>query len=152
MRFSLRTLLLVMTSLVLWLGYKADQTHRQRAAVKAIERLHGSLRYDDSLSESHVRHWLAGWLGRDAIANVDAVYLGGSAVNDDDLAYLKNLPKLRTLVLTSSPITDAGLLHLRRLTRLETIDLRFTNMTDAGVASLRRALPDAKILSKSDIE
>jgi hypothetical protein len=152
MRFSLRTLLLVITVLFLWLGYMADQIHRQRAAVETIERLHGALRYDDALSESPVPHWLADWLGRDAIANVDAVYLGGTAVNDDDLTCLKNLPKLRTLVLTSSPITDAGLLHLCHLTSLETIDLRFTSVTDAGIANLRRVLCDAKILSKSDIE
>ena len=152
MRYSLRTLLLVMTVLVVWLGYQAEQIHRQRAVVRAIERLHGSVKYDDSLGNSALRRWLGRWLGREAIANVDAVYLAGATVADGDLACLKELPRLRTVVLTSSPITDAGLQHLRRLTHLETIDLRFTEVTDEGIARLRRALPEAKILGKSDIE
>jgi hypothetical protein len=96
--------------------------------------------------------WLVRWLGRETIANVDAVYLGGSTITDGDLACLKNLPCLRTVVLTSSPVTDAGLVHLRDLTNLETVDLRFTAVTDAGVAELRHAIPWAKILTKSDIE
>ena len=153
MRYSLRTLLLVMTVLVVWLGYQAELIHRQRAATRAIEQLHGSVEYDDSSSDSAVRNWLARWLGRDAVSDVDAVYLAGAAVDDDDLAWLKELPRLRTVVLTSSPISDAGLRHLRPLTHLETVDLRFiTEVTDEGIASLRRALPEVKILGKSDIE
>lgn len=141
-----------MTVLIVWLGYQADQIHRQRAVVQAIERLHGSVEYDDLSSTSVVRTWLARWLGREAIANVNAVYLAGASIIDDDLTWLKELPRLRIVVLTSSPVTDAGLPHLRGLTHLETVDLRFTGVTDDGVASLRRALPQAKILSKSDIE
>ena len=152
MRFSLRTLLLVTTVLVVWLGHLAEQVHQQRAVVRAIERLHGSLGYDDSLSNSPLRRWLASRLGRETVANIEAVYLGGTAARDDDLAALKNLPRLSTVVLTSSPVTDAGLVHLRGLTSLETIDLRFTEVTEAGVADLRRCLPRAKILSKSDID
>src|SRR5487761_968812 len=141
MRFSLRTLFLFTTAVVAWLGYEAEQVHRQRQAVAAIEGWHGSLRYDDSLRDSTFRGWLAPWVGRDAVACVDAVYLGGASVGDADLAHLEKLPRLRTLVLTSSPITDAGLAHLRGLSNLETLDLRFTTVTDAGVADLRRALP-----------
>lgn len=152
MRFSLRTLLLLTTVIVVCLGYKAEQVHRQRAAVAAIELLHGSVRYDDSLSDSSIRGWFARWLGRDAIANIDAVYLGGTEASDADLTCLKQLAQLRTLVLTSTPIRDAGLVHLRNLTHLHTLDLRFTSVTNAGVADLRRALPNAKILGKSDIE
>lgn len=161
MRFSLRTLLLFTTILVVWLGYQAEQIHRQQAAVAAIQHLHGSVRYDGRFqddadvanpSRSKLRRWLAQWLGRDAIANIDAVYLGGTEVRDADLICLKKLPRLRLVVLTSTPITDAGLVHLRNLTDLETLDLRFTAVSDAGVAKLRRALPLATIHSKSDIE
>ncbi|HWB13089.1 MAG TPA: hypothetical protein VG826_27945 [Pirellulales bacterium] len=152
MRFSLRTLLVATTILVVWLGRLAEQVHQQQAVSRAIDRLHGSLGYDDSLSNSRPRRWLASRLGREAIANIEAVYLGGTRAGDDDLALLKKLPRLRTVVLTSSPVTDAGLVHLRGLATLETIDLRFTAVTEAGVADLRRALPRAKILGKSDIE
>jgi hypothetical protein len=152
MRFSLRTLLVVTTVLVVWLGHLAEQVHRQRVVAEAIDRLHGFVRYDDALSDSPLRRRLAGWLGRESIASIESVYLGGTSAGDDDLSVLKNLPRLRTVVLTGSSVTDAGLLHLRGLTSVETIDLRFTAVTEAGLADLRRALPQAKILGKSDIE
>ena len=152
MRFSLRTLLVITTVLFVWLGHLAEQVHQQRAVVRATDRLHGSVGYDDSLSDSPWRRWLGSRLGRETTANIEAVYLGGTTAGDDDLALLKKLPRLRTVVLTSSPVTDAGLGHLHGLTTLETIDLRFTGVTDAGVADLQRALPRAKILSKSDID
>ena len=152
MQFSLRTLLLATTVAVVALGYCAERAHRQHAAALAIERLRGSLRYNDSLSGSSARRWLAGWLGRDMIASVDAVYLGGTAASDADLACLEKLPGLRELVLTSSAISDAGLEQLRELRQLESLDVRFTAVSDAGVEKLRRALPRTKILSKSDID
>ncbi|HEV3024712.1 MAG TPA: hypothetical protein VGX76_19685, partial [Pirellulales bacterium] len=113
MRFSLRTLLVATTVLVVWLGRVAEQVHQQRAVVRAIDRLHGSVGYDDSSSDSSPRRWLASRFGRETIANVEAVYLGGTTARDDDLVLLKRLPRLRTVILTSSPVTDAGLVHLR---------------------------------------
>jgi hypothetical protein len=86
------------------------------------------------------------------VSDVDAVYLGGATVADDDLACLESLPRLRVLVLTSTAISDAGLRYLHDQQSLETIDLRFTAVTDAGVDSLRRALPKARILRRSDID
>jgi hypothetical protein len=152
LRFRLRTLLLATTALFVWLGFEADQIHRQRSAVAAIERLHGSVRYRDWPSALAVGRRLEAWLGRDAVAIVDAVYLGGSSIGDNDLAWVEDLPRLRTIVLTSSPITDAGLDHLHRLSDLESIDVRFTEVTEAGVALLRRRLPRATVFSKSDLE
>lgn len=152
MQFSMRSLLLVTTLVVLALGFLAERAHRQRRAALAIERLHGSLRYNDELHNSPTRRWLWGWLGRDMIAQVEAVYLGGTAMHDADLACLEKLPELRELVLTSTAVSDRGLERLARLTKLESIDLRFTQVSEAGVVKLRRALPQARILSKSDID
>lgn len=152
MQFSMRSLLLLVTAIVLALGYRAERAHRQHDAALVVERLHGSLRYSDELSGSPVRRWLSDWLGRDMVAKVEAVYLGGSGVRDADLACLEKLPELRELVLTSTAVGDRGLEGMSRLRRLESLDLRFTQVSDAGVNKLRRALPQALILSKSDIE
>lgn len=46
LRFSLRTLLLAMTVLCIWLGMKVNAARRQEEAVKAILSLHGSVFYD----------------------------------------------------------------------------------------------------------
>jgi hypothetical protein len=134
------------------MGWQAEQVHRQRAAVVAIERVNGSVRYRDVLTWPGFTQRLSACLGRDAVANVDAVYLGGTSASDDDLVCLRSLPRLRVIVLTSSAVTDAGLVHLHDLPTAESIDLRFTAVSDAGILELRRALPQARILSKSDIE
>ncbi|OYV81227.1 MAG: hypothetical protein B7Z73_18320 [Planctomycetia bacterium 21-64-5] len=152
MQFSLRTLLLATTVAVVALGYCAERAHRQHAAAMAIERLHGSLRYNDAWNRSPVRQLISGWLGKDMMASVVAVYLGGTAARDADLACLEELPGLRELVLTSSAVSDAGLEQLRELRQLESLDVRFTAVSEAGVEKLRRALPRTKILSKSDID
>ncbi|HVX11916.1 MAG TPA: hypothetical protein VHC22_12100 [Pirellulales bacterium] len=151
-QFGVRTMLIAITALMIWLGWQAERIHRQRAAVAVIDRLHGSVEYRDAVPWPAVSRRLAACLGRDAVANVAAVYLGGTSAGDDELACLHALPRLRVLVLTSSAVTDAGLPHLHALREVESIDLRFTAVTDAGVARLRRALPHTRVLGKSDIE
>lgn len=148
MKYSLRTLLLGLTALLIWLGWQADRMHRQRAALAVIGSREGSVEYCGPASGAP----LARWLGRDMACDVDAVYLGGTEVADDDLSCLTALPRLRVLVLTSTAISDAGLRHLYDRRSLETIDLRFSAVTEAGVEALRRALPQARILHRSDID
>lgn len=148
MRYNLRTLLLGLTLLFVWLGWKADRMHRQRAALAAIEARQGAVEYHPPAGGERMTHWL----GRDMACDVAAVYLGGTAVADEDLSCLGGLPQLRVLVLTSTAISDAGLRYLYELENLETIDLRFSAVSDAGVDALRRALPQARILRHSDID
>lgn len=148
MRYNLRTLLLGLTVLLIWLGWKADHVHRQRRAVAAIEAKQGAVEFCSPANGLG----LPRWFGRDVACEVEAAYLGGTAIADDDLACLNGLPRLRVLVLTSTAVSDAGLRHLRDLHCLETIDLRFTAVSDAGVSALRQALPAAQVLSHSDID
>lgn len=154
-QFSLRGMLLVMLAAFVWLGYHADQTHRQQNAAAAVIRLGGyCLIEGDSLDtvSFRVRRRLAGWFGDHATHTICLVYLGGCTFSDDDLTCLAGLPHLRTLILTSTPLTDAGLEHLRDLEQLTFVDLRFTHVTPAGVKRLRRWLPAAKILYRSDTD
>lgn len=148
LQFSLRRLLLTMFVVFLFVGYCADRTHRQRTSVEAIERLGGQVGYAGSAGVDR----LADWVGRDTVARVDHVFLGGCPIADDDLACLAGLPDLDTLVLTTTPITDDGLEHLRGLRGLSFVDLRFTSVTAGGVERLRRRLPDTRIVYHSDID
>ncbi|HEV7225635.1 MAG TPA: hypothetical protein VGN42_23215 [Pirellulales bacterium] len=43
---SLRSVLVAITALGLWLGWKAERAHRQREAVRRIEALGGTVQYD----------------------------------------------------------------------------------------------------------
>jgi hypothetical protein len=62
--------------------------------------------------------------------------LPGSATNDD-LAFLKGLTGLQSLVLTGTKVTDAGLAQIKGLTGLQTLYLRETQVTDAGLEQLK---------------
>lgn len=148
MKYNLRTLLAGLTALLVWLGWNADRMHRQRAAVMAIRARQGAVEYGQAAGAA----CLAPWLGREMACHVDAVYLGGTTVADEDLSCLAGLPRLRVLVLTSTAVSDAGLPYLYSQQNLETVDLRFSAVTDAGIDALRRALPKAQILRRSDID
>lgn len=155
LQFSLRGMLLVMLAAFAWLGYFADQTHRQQTAAAAVRKLGGYCLIQEDGSDSvssRVRSRLTRWLGDDATHTIRHAYLGGCTFSDDDLTCLTGLPHLRTVVLTSTPITDDGLEHLRGLEHLTFVDLRFTRVTPAGVERLRRWLPAAKILYRSDTD
>lgn len=74
-------------------------------------------------------------------------------VTDEGLVVLKDLPKLRSLVLYSQPrlgplLTDAGLVHLEGLTRLETLELTGGWASEPAVEDLRKALPNCTIDTK----
>lgn len=116
--------------------------------------------------------WLRRILGDDFFLHVDSVYswpskldpdadpahLSGPAregmndvppLNDAALAYLRYLPKLRSLSLAGAKITDAGLRQLYTVSALESLDLRETKVSAGAVAELRKALPKCKIRDRS---
>lgn len=155
LQFSLRGLLMLMLAALTWLGYYADQVHRQQAAVATIEKLGGKPLYLGGMSTGSsfdVKGWLARWLGPNSVDTVRDVHFGGCVLSNNDLACLAGLPHLRTLILTSTPVTDDCLVHMHHLNDLKFVDLRFTRVTPEGVERLRRDLPNAKIVYRSDID
>jgi hypothetical protein len=152
-QFRLQTLLAVLAVFLVWLGYYAERSHRQRRAVAAIEALGGHVSYggDEDPAGGH-SHWLEWRLGKDFISRVSAVFLAGRPIDDADLDCLADLPSLETVNLANTSLTDAGLKRLHGLTLLRHVDVRFNQVSEEGVNSLRAALPNAKVLRVSDIE
>jgi hypothetical protein len=152
-QFRLQTLLAVLAVFLVWLGYHAERSHRQKHAVAAIEALGGHVGYpnEDDTAGGPTR-WLERRLGKDFVRPVSAVFLAGRPIDDADLDCLAELPSLETVNLASTPLTDAGLERLRGLTLLRHVDVRFTQVSEEGVNSLRAALPNAKVYRVSDIE
>ena len=124
------------------------------AAVKAVEKLGGSVARDDT----------------DPNRPVVAVSFVAVPVTDRELKCLAPLKRLKTLDLAVClGVTDAGLKELATLKRLQELNLSYTGATDAGlkrleklkgllrlnlrgdrvtadgVAALQKALPDCKI-------
>src|SRR6476646_10721135 len=93
-------------------------------------------------------------LAADADSLVVSLNMAGKQATDEDLAQLKNLPKISQLNLANTAVTDAGLtnlthLHLEKtaitdagltnlknLNNLVYLNLYSTNVTDAGLANL----------------
>ncbi len=51
LRFSLRTMLMLMTILCVWLGFKVHRAERQKAAIAWVESVGGAVSYDYEFDE-----------------------------------------------------------------------------------------------------
>jgi YHS domain-containing protein len=76
-------------------------------------------------------------LAADADSLVVSLNMAGKQATDDDLAQLKNLPKISQLNLANTAVTDAGLAHISGLTNLTHLHLEKTAITDSGLANLK---------------
>jgi hypothetical protein len=128
LRFSLRTFLLVLTALCIWLGFKVNQARRQKEAVAGLKavgmRFYYAHQRDDAYPNSidpgrelAVPKWLEELAGYDFFRTVISVQ-GLGQVTDDDLRHLAGLPYVEHLYVWGSEVSDAGLAHLRRPDRL----------------------------------
>jgi len=159
LRFSLRTLLLVVTVFGVWLGVKVDQARRQKRAVETLKALGADIRFEhqrvpqggfDGRIELDVPTWARELCGDDFFQTVTGVYFWhrGSqdqkqprprAIRDEDLECLADLPHLEVLHIDKAPITDAGLSHIAHPERLTSVTLSDTRIGDGFVQRLKGA-------------
>ncbi|PHS06120.1 MAG: hypothetical protein COA78_14615 [Blastopirellula sp.] len=120
-RFSMRTLFIIVTLLCVVLvpqSVKLYQARQQRLAVEWV--LENSSKV--SLNRS---------------GEVYVVDFNGTQITDAGLEHLKELTSLKSLLLHNTQITDAGLKHLKGLNSLISLELRGTQITDAGLEHLK---------------
>lgn len=165
LRFSLRSLLLVVTGLSIWLGLHLDAVRRQSAAIAEVKRLGGRACYDYQYAgdgeltegESPSPVWLFGWLGPDFFHDVVFVDMSRNAdgqentqTTDEIKAVLPDFRELRTLYLTQGQATDDCLRAVGRLSKLEQLFCwNAIEATDAAIAPLAN-LPRLKSLHFSN--
>lgn len=117
----------------------------EKSAIARIEEIGGSVRpiamNDDS---QEVDFHLGGTsLDDEGLAlikdlrEVVHLHLKDTAITDAGLAHLADMAPLRRLHLEKTGITDAGLVHLRGLGNLEYLNLYGTAVTDAGLEHLK---------------
>ena len=99
------------------------------AALELITKLGGSFKTDDRFPDKPV-------------VTVD---LRDTAIADDQLQCLKELPQLKVLVLDGTKVSDSGIESLKECSQLQRLFLRMTRVTPAGIEDLRRAFPKAEI-------
>ena len=160
LRFSLRSLLVVIAVLCIWLGMEVNRVREQKQAVEMITRLGGRVSYDywdNAIRQPGIRQrmamaniqqgppvvieppgpkWLRGLVGDEYFQNLSTVGFVDTPVTDADLELLKNQNSLWCLRLWETQITDTGLRHIRRLRNLLILDLRNAHVTDAGLVHI----------------
>lgn len=154
LRFSVATLLLLISAICVALAIVTGRTREQRLAIERIRSVAGTVWYDyerssapsGSLGRKPENYSFIRWaFGDDAIDCVDLVDLESSFVTDDDLYCLTRLRGVKAVWLNNTAISDDGLRVLAQLPALVEIRLENTSVSDAGakhlenVKSLRRA-------------
>jgi hypothetical protein len=168
-RFSLKTLLVMMTVLAVWLGLYAKKFRDRKEAVAAIETLDGAMgikylgpewlrklindekyfwdpagvHFNEPLTDGDLDH-VVGYLTH--FQRLRDLTLQGSTITDNGLALLLPLrEKLVWLDISNTPISDAAISDLKRFSGLRTLRLQNTRITPAGIAELQESLPNCKI-------
>ncbi len=146
LRFSLRSLLVVVTLLAIWIGIQTTKAKRTRIALDRIAALGGNVRfahqYDasgtfDGSAKPNGPRWLRNLLGGEYFDRVVYINLADSEVTDDDLSAIATLGDVKTFWLARTSITDQGAKHLAKMKNLESLFLAGTAIGDEGLRHLR---------------
>jgi|SRR6185295_10831747 len=148
LRFSLRSLLLLVLVLAVSFAWMIHKAKEQGIAVAALTKMgcQCEVAYDKAGNRpATVLEWFRWVVGEEEPRSVNWVRCSGSQITDTDLVHLNGLSRLKVLNLEGSHITDAGLVNLQGLTHLEELYLNESQLTDAGVERLHKALPKCKV-------
>ncbi|MEK6246894.1 MAG: hypothetical protein N2C12_01865, partial [Planctomycetales bacterium] len=97
LRFSLLTLLILITVIAVAFGWWSHGARMQREAVVAFEAEGGRIKYDFEAEELDGPiywpwpRWLVAWLGKDYFCNVVGLDLDDTQVTDEGLKHLEEL-------------------------------------------------------------
>lgn len=135
LRFSVSSLLILLTIICLWLGIQTNQANMQRRVVEAVQKIGGEVSYDHQESSPNGSSpeepgLLERILGVDYFHSVVQVRLPENAVGVDDILIdICRLPRIEKLMIAGD-VTDAGAKHLGRCTNLEHLSACDTRITD----------------------
>jgi hypothetical protein len=147
-RFSLRTLLAVITVSCVFLGtwsaYVNPFRHQARSLAE-VYRLQGVSTIEPAIGPAWHRWLVTTLLGEDAFVRVTKVDLSGRQIDDDALLSLTGLTHLTELYLDGTALTDASTSAFRSMPELRTLSLKYTGVSDAGVEAFS-TLPNLRSL------
>jgi hypothetical protein len=153
-RFSLRTFLVIVTLIGVWLGLKINEARDQKQAVEAIQANGGTVLYDfevdsngEAIQPNPAPGWLAKWIGVDYVHNVVCVsfpfvktpgFDPGQKVYEYDevVPYLENLPHVFDLTFSKGNLRDGDLRYIASLTSLKTLWIADNPITGTGFKHL----------------
>ncbi len=153
LRYGLLLLLFVLIAIPL--GLTVNRAMNQRSVVAELQKLNAHILYDyENVPPSSRANasppgpkWLIDLIGRDYVAEVFHVSVGGPSVADETIALIGRLPAVEFVnILGSSQITDRGLVHFAGMHNLQGLSLYTDRVTGAGLGHLA-GVPGLKYLS-----
>jgi Leucine-rich repeat (LRR) protein len=141
--FSLRTILIAIFCLAVWLAWLVPRAERQRKVANWIRSLGSQPYYEfqrngDANSPNLLTRSLSRIAGLDYVSTIDRLQLAGNSVQDIEM--VADLPNLRWCELQGAGVTDLG--PLQKLKRLEFLFLGHTQVDDlspvSNLTSLKR--------------
>ncbi len=145
LRFSLRSLLLLVVVISIPLGWKVNRARNQRVVVEELQKLNAVIEYDYEKVPGNpfIRQpppapkWLTDLLGIEYFGDVVKVEVEGPQVNDETIALVARLPELHSAGFASrGGITDSGLVHFARMHKLEEAILSSNRIAGTGLVFL----------------
>ena len=152
LRFSLRSMLLLVVVIAIPIAWKVNRARNQRVVVAELEKLNADLIYDYQIVATNgVRSydfyapppgpkWLTALLGKEYFVEVRKVCADGAAVTNETLALIAKLPDIEQVELVnldSEPgITDDGLVHFSKMQSLQAIVLHSNRISGVGLEHL----------------
>jgi hypothetical protein len=142
-RFRLKTLLVLMTALAVWLGIWMRQVHERRELVARIEGMGGTVAFEHQQPSARGAQaagspragWLR-WLDQETCNDVSQVTLRGATVTNADLRRLVAFQRLESLEVHATRVTPEGLRPLQQLPRLRFLFLSGLAADDEGMTEL----------------
>src|SRR5262249_2001048 len=115
LRYSLRTLLVAVTILCVWLGLKVNSARRQREAVATLTRSGADVSFDYQTANNATPDasppgpaWLRNLIGDDYFTTANFVSFERRTIHREDLLQLGRLLGLKALVLIDTRIVNDG--------------------------------------------
>jgi hypothetical protein len=174
---SLRTLLMLILVIALWLGWRVDKAHRQSHAISQVEKYNGYVRFDyEYLNGKEIPNpepkgpkWLRQHLGDDYFREVSRVIYVDQPLSDATLAPLTDLSAIEELRFLTrmhhgkdpvdpppglERLTESGLSRLEALTRLRRVEFYDMELTGSMLRHLNRStqLEELKVFEGDGIE
>lgn len=150
MRFSLRTFLLVITLVAIWIGFKCQRAREQANAVAALQKLSVQVIYDwqyrmgryelpPTSAKPSAPEWLRKAVGEHFFQTVVRIDGNFAQIHDADLKILEQLPEIRYVSLCDTSVTDEGMRYIAALPNVQFVVLAATKVGDAGLKQLTKA-------------
>lgn len=146
LKYSLATLLVLVTTFGIWLGLLVHRVNKQRDAVRWVLEMEGGCYYDFMFdergtllkdSEEAGPTWIGKLIGIDYVADIIAIDLN-SATQVSDVNRLAGLASLEMLYLDDTHVND--LAPLEGLVNLEVLDANGTRIRDLRSVSRMKNL------------